>query len=123
MGQRIEVVLTCDLHDGDVPAEETVTFAVEGTTYAFELCDEHLQEFRGALARYVGAARRADQPRRSRRRATEPATGSARRGPGRRTSAELAEIRSWARGQGFKVSDRGRISTDVREAYDAATGG
>ena len=49
MGQRIEVVLTCDLHDGEVPAEETVTFAVDGTTYAFELCADHLQEFRDTV--------------------------------------------------------------------------
>ena len=56
MGQRIEVVLTCDLHEGEVPAEETLTFAVDGTTYAFELCAEHLSEFRDTLARYVGAA-------------------------------------------------------------------
>jgi hypothetical protein len=118
MGQRIEVVLTCDLHEGEVPAEETVTFAVDGTTYAFELCPEHLSEFRDTLARYVGAARRADQPRRSRRRAAEPAP--ARGGSSGRT--DLAEVRAWARSQGYKVSDRGRISAEVQEAFDAANG-
>ena len=117
MGQRIEVVLTCDLHDGEVPAEETVTFAVDGTTYAFELCAEHLEEFRDTVGRYVGAARRADQPRRGRRRATEPATGQARKG-----ATDLAEVRAWARSNGYKVSDRGRIAAEVQEAYEAATG-
>lgn len=115
MGQRIEVVLTCDLHDGDVPAEETVTFAVDGTTYAFELCPEHLEEFRGALGRYVAAARRADQPRRGRRRAAESSAPRGRRG-----ATALSEVRAWARSQGYKVSDRGRISAEVQEAYDAA---
>jgi hypothetical protein len=117
MGQRIEVVLTCDLHDGDVPAEETVTFAVDGTTYAFELCAEHLEEFRDTVGRYVAAARRADQPRRGRRRAAEG-------GPrGRRGGAsDLSEVRDWARGQGYKVSSRGRISAEVQEAYEAANG-
>lgn len=118
MGQRIEVVLTCDLHDGEVPAEETVTFAVDGTTYAFELCAEHLQEFRDTVGRYVGAARRADQPRRGRRRAAEPAAGSARRG-----ATDLAEVRAWARSNGYTVSDRGRIAAEVQEAYEAATSG
>ena len=115
MGQRIEVVLTCDLHDGEVPAEETVTFAVDGTTYAFELCADHLQEFRDTVGRYVASARRADQPRRSRRRAAESS------GPARRSGAtDLSEVRSWARSQGYKVSDRGRISAEVQEAFEAA---
>ena len=121
MGQRIEVVLTCDLHDGEVPAEETVTFAVEGTTYAFELCAEHLREFRETMDRYVAAARRADQPRRGRRRTAE--TGSTQRSSsGRRGTTDLSEVRAWARSQGYKVSDRGRISAEVQEAYEAATG-
>ena len=116
MGQRIEVVLTCDLHDGDVPAEETVTFAVDGTTYAFELCAEHMKEFRETMGRYVDVARRADQPRRGRRRA-DGGAGRGRRGP-----TDLSEVRAWARGQGYKVSDRGRISAEVQEAYEAANG-
>jgi hypothetical protein len=119
MGQRIEVVLTCDLHEGEVPAEETVTFAVDGTTYAFELCAEHLSEFRDTVGRYVGAARRADQPRRGRRRAAD-ASASTRRGSSGAT--DLAEVRSWARSQGYKVSDRGRISAEVQEAFEAANG-
>jgi hypothetical protein len=118
MGQRIEVVLTCDLHDGDVPAEETVTFAVDGTTYAFELCPEHLEEFRDTVGRYVAAARRADQPRRGRRRAAESSAPRGRRG-----ATDLSGVRAWARSQGYKVSDRGRLSAEVQEAYEAATGG
>jgi hypothetical protein len=61
----------------------------------------------------VAAARRADQPRRGRR--AGPARG--RSGP-----TDLAEVRAWARGQGYKVSDRGRISAEVQEAYEAANG-
>jgi hypothetical protein len=30
------------------------------------------------------------------------------------------EIRAWARDNGFKVPDRGRVSAEVREAYAAA---
>ena len=121
MGQRIEVVLTCDLHDGEVPAEETVTFAVDGTTYAFELCAEHLQEFRDTVGRFVAAARRADQPRRGRRRAADGAAPARRSGSGR-TATDLSEVRAWARSQGYKVSDRGRISAEVQEAFEAANG-
>src|SRR5215213_738134 len=123
MGQRIEVVLTCDLHDGEVPAEETVTFSVDGTTYAFELCAAHLKEFRDTLGRYVGAARRADQPRRGRRRAADAGGPARRSSGGRRGATDLSEVRAWARGRGYEVSDRGRISAQVQEAYEAATGG
>jgi hypothetical protein len=97
-----------------VPAEETVTFAVDGTTYAFELCPEHLKEFQETVGRYVAAARRADQPRRGRRRAEG--------GRGRHAGADLSEVRDWARSQGYKVSNRGRISAEVQEAYEAANG-
>ena len=114
MGQRIEVVLTCDLHDGEVPAEETVTFAVDGTTYAFEACPDHLQEFRDAVGRYVAAARRADQPRRGRRRAD--GAGAARRSASGRGATDLSDVRAGARSQGYKVSTRARL----QEAFEAA---
>ena len=31
-----------------------------------------------------------------------------------------ADIRAWARDNGFNVPDRGRVSSEVREAYAAA---
>lgn len=34
----------------------------------------------------------------------------------------LAEIRTWARENGYAVSDRGRVSRAVREAFEAAAG-
>ena len=33
---------------------------------------------------------------------------------------ETAELRSWARDNGYAVSDRGRVATSVVQAYDAA---
>jgi hypothetical protein len=29
-------------------------------------------------------------------------------------------VRAWAKENGFEVSERGRISAEIREAYDAA---
>jgi nucleoid-associated protein Lsr2 len=37
----------------------TVRFGLDGTEYEIDLSAEHAQELRGALARHVGAARRA----------------------------------------------------------------
>ena len=34
--------------------------------------------------------------------------------------SDLDEIRAWGRANGYRVSDRGRVSADVVKAYDAA---
>lgn len=36
--------------------------------------------------------------------------------------ATPAEVREWAKANGHEVSDRGRLSTEVRAAFTAATG-
>ncbi len=111
MARLTEVVLTCDVHDGESEAAETVTFSVEGQSFECELCDDHLAEFREAMEVWSSHARPAS-PRRSVR-----AGG---RGRGGRRGASTAEVREWARGQGMEVSSRGRVSAELRAAYDAA---
>lgn len=120
MAQKVQVVLTCDLDDEEVPAAETVTFGYDGYTYAFELCERHLEEFHETIGGYIAAARVADGPRRRRRRSQASAPAAS---PSPSKSAGLAsvsEIRTWARDNGYVVSDRGRISAEVRAAYDEA---
>jgi hypothetical protein len=116
MAQKVQVVLTCDLDADEVPAADTVTFGFDGSTYAFELCERHLEEFNETLQAYVAVARLADGPRR--RRSASPAS------PGRSRQAAVAStpsnIRTWARDNGYDVSDRGRIPADVRSAFEAA---
>ncbi|MDA8071569.1 MAG: Lsr2 family protein [Actinomycetota bacterium] len=51
------VVLTCDAHDGDVEAEETVSFSVGTTSYEMELCADHLAQFHEAIGRWTALAR------------------------------------------------------------------
>ena len=67
-------------------------------------------KFRDALAPYVGSARKS--ARRGGRR------GQARGSRGSNTSA----IRQWARDQGLKVSDRGRVPAEILAKYDSAHG-
>jgi hypothetical protein len=113
VAQKVEVVLTCDLDDRDTPAAETVVFSYDGQTYEFELCTAHLEEFHRVMQAYIQAAR----PTAARRRPA-PTRGSASRHTA--GSSELAVMREWARTHGFEVSDRGRIPTSVRQAFDAA---
>ncbi|GAA8851032.1 Lsr2 family protein [Helicobacter pylori] len=109
MAQRVQVVLEDDIDGGD--ASETVTFGLDGVTYEIDLNDRNAAALRDAVAPYVGAGRRV-----SGRRSTGSGSGS------RTSSSELAKIREWARANGHEVSDRGRISQKVRDAYAKANG-
>jgi hypothetical protein len=111
MAQRVNIVLEDDLDGSD--ADETVTFALDGTTYEIDLSAANAAKLRDALAPYVGHARRAGG-----RRATPRAGGGrSSRAAGKR---DLGDVREWARANGHKVSDRGRISAEVQAAYDKA---
>ena len=106
MAQKVHITLEDDLDGGE--ATETVTFGLDGRTYEIDLNDKNAAELRDALARYVGAARRSGGR----------AAAAAKRRTQMGTSAR--EIRDWARSNGHKVPDRGRIPADVREAFEAA---
>ena len=118
MAQRVQVMLVCDLHDDDVEGTETVAFGLDGSSYEIDVCDQHAGELRDAFAPYVGGARRAGRP---------PAGGGARRrSSGRAASGggndrqRVQDIRQWARDNGHQLSERGRLSASVVEAYEAA---
>jgi hypothetical protein len=114
MAQRVQVLLVCDLHDGDVEGTETIAFGLDGMSYEIDVCDVHAAELRDAYATYVGAGRRAGRT----------AAGGQRRGRGAARAGgdknKVADIRDWARKNGHQVSERGRISATLLKAYDAA---
>ena len=111
MAQRVNVVLVDDIDGND--ATETVNFALDGVDYEIDLSDEHAAELREAVSLYVGHARRTGGRRKGGRRASAPAGSDP-------AGATAAEIRSWARENGWDVPERGRVSSEVREAYAAA---
>ena len=107
MAQKTHIVLEDDL-DGSA-ATETVTFGLDGTSYEIDLNDDNAARLRDAFAPYVGHGRKVGAaPRRGRRAAASAGGPSAR------------EIRDWARGNGYDVPERGRVSADIRAAYEAA---
>ena len=111
MAQRVNVILVDDL-DGD-DATETVTFALDGVDYEIDLNETNAEVLRGALARYVEAGRRVGG-RRGRGRKGQRVAAGGDSGP------SAADIRAWARSNGWDVPERGRVSAEVREAYAAA---
>lgn len=106
MAQKVHIVLEDDL-DGS-PATETVSFGLDGKTYEIDLNDKNAAALRDALATYVGHGRKVSGSRRGRRSA------------GSSGGASAKDIREWARSNGQKVPERGRIPADVRAAYEAA---
>lgn len=112
MAQRVQISLTDDLLNDDTLADETLLFAIDGTSYEIDLSADNASALRESLAPYVAAGRKVAGVRRVGGR-----KGSAR---GAGSTASANEIREWARSQGMEVSDRGRVRDDVKEAYAAA---
>jgi hypothetical protein len=110
VAQIQEVRLVDDLDGGE--ADETVEFGFEGRNYEIDLSKDNAEKFREALAQFVGAARRTGGGAARRR----PATAA-------RPTVDREQnqaIRTWARTQGMKVNERGRIPSEVLEAYHRA---
>lgn len=108
MARKTFVELIDDIDGGK--AAETVSFALDGVAYEIDLTEDNAAKLRGELGTWVEKARRVGG-RRSR--------GGASSGGG---SADTPRIREWARSNGYEVSDRGRISSEIRSAYYAAQG-
>lgn len=111
MAQKVSIVLVDDLDGSE--ADETVTFGLDGTTYEIDLTQRNADALREALSGYVGHARKVSGGSRRGRKSSGSAGGSS-------SSSNTKEMREWARSQGMDVSERGRISADVQQAYDAA---
>lgn len=121
MARITQVVVTCDLEDGDVNASESLSFAYGGKTYTLDLCKKHLDEVKGALEGFASAGHSAGRATRGRRRGAAGGRSARSSRPASAPRGESqAEIREWARAQGYAVGDRGRIPGEVRAAYDAA---
>jgi len=114
MAQKVNIVLVDDL-DG-TEATETVSFGLDGTSYEIDLNDANAASLREALSGYVGHARKvAGGGRRTRR-----SSGGGSSSSSSSSSSNTKDVREWAKAQGMEVSERGRISADVQQAYDAA---
>jgi hypothetical protein len=107
MAQRVQVILEDD-YDG-TPADETVLFGLDGAEYEVDLSSENAQGLRDALAPWVAVARKTGGRRKR-------VSGTAKSPAGSSTS----DIRAWAQANGYEVSSRGRVSAEIREAYEKA---
>jgi hypothetical protein len=112
MAQKVQVILVDDVDGGE--ADETVSFALDGISYEIDVSEANAEAIREALAPWLGHARRVGG------RATARARSGAVKSRPAAERTDLSDLRSWARDNGFQVSDRGRVSSEVRAAYEAA---
>ena len=106
MAKTVSVVISDDL-DGS-PVAETVSFGFDGHSYEIDLGKKNLAKLEKSLQPFMDAGRRTA----ARKAAKAPRAAGSR--------VDRAAVRTWAAGQGLKVSERGRISAEVMSKYDAA---
>ncbi|RDI67902.1 histone-like nucleoid-structuring protein Lsr2 [Nocardia pseudobrasiliensis] len=108
MARKVVVELVDDF-DGKSPAEETVSFALDGVEYEIDLSMLNAGRLREIFEPWAQQGRKV-----GRSRVAAPARPAAAR-------EQTAAIRAWARKNGYDVSDRGRIQADVVAAYEKAS--
>lgn len=113
---RVESVKLVDDLDGG-EAQETVSFALDGSHLLIDLSAGHAAELRAAFAPFVGAARRSEGGSGHRRGAAGVTSSSS-----VQDRAASAAVREWAVANGFQLSGRGRIPNSVVEAYTSSGG-
>jgi hypothetical protein len=100
--RKVDVTLIDDL-DG-MSADDTVVFGYRGTWFEIDLSAENAAQIHGLLTEWSNRGRRSEDISTARRRTAAD-------------RAETAAIRTWARGHGFAIADRGRIADSVVAAY------
>ena len=109
MAKQTTVTLIDDIDGSE--ADEQVEFAIDGKSYEIDLSSANGSRLRDALAPFISAARRSGGRRSS---AASSSTSAARPSTDREQNQA---IREWAVQQGMKISERGRIPSNVLEAY------
>jgi hypothetical protein len=111
MAKQTVTRLIDDIDQG--PADESVSFGLDGVLYDIDLSEVHAKELRAVLAPYIEAGRKVTGRIGTFRTRVPAATNAARR-------HDNQAIRKWAADHGIPLKDRGRIPADVVEKYQAA---
>jgi hypothetical protein len=131
--QLIDDLDGTEILDGD---GDRVVFTVRGTTYQIDLSSSNVAKLERALKPFLDAAVRV---RRDNGHPTKKAVGArkvrsdaatqGRRKPVRKrkaaarargTKEQVVSIRDWARKNGYDVPKRGRLRSEIIEAFEAA---
>ncbi|MBO0813980.1 MAG: Lsr2 family protein [Actinobacteria bacterium] len=109
MAQKLSVTYACDYDEKEIPRGEhrLRRFSIDGRDYEIDLCLRHSERFDEAVSRFASRARKASvRVVRTKRRTAAHRKHS-------------AQVRAWAKANGFVVSERGRIPSDVVTSYES----
>jgi hypothetical protein len=106
VAQRTQILYVDDIDGSE--AEGTVRFGLEGVDYEIDLNKKHAEQFAAAIGPFIEAARKVSPAKRAAVRNARP------------VRHDQSDVRAWARSQGLKISDRGRIPADVLARYESA---
>ncbi len=108
MAQKIVTIYTDDLTGEESEEAATHSFSLDGVAYEIDLGPDSYEQMLEAFGPFIKAGRKAGRTRK----------------PSKATAAlsrdDSAAIRAWAKEAGYTVSDRGRVPSEVREAYAKA---
>jgi nucleoid-associated protein Lsr2 len=89
-------------------ASETVTFTIDGSRYEIDLSEKNAAKLRGVMSGWIEASRRSGHRR-------------TRGGTAKPDPSESSNARKWAIDNGFDVGPRGRLRSEVLDAYRSRT--
>jgi hypothetical protein len=97
------------------PADESLTFGLDGVQYEIDLTSKNATKLRDALAPFLAAGTKVGRG--------GIAVGRGRgRAPARSDREVNQAIRDWAKSNNIDVSDRGRIKQEIVDRYNAEVG-
>ncbi|ONK13297.1 Lsr2 family protein [Streptomyces sp. MP131-18] len=109
MARKTVIIYTDDLTGKESDEARTHSFSVDGVQYEVDLAPESFDRLLEVLGPFMENGRKLGRGRR--------AAGGARQVT---PVEDSSKIREWAKEHGYQVSDRGRVPSDVREAYQKA---
>jgi hypothetical protein len=100
--------------DGSTEDVEKIQFSLDGHHFEIDLSAANAARLREKMERFIGAGHPVKEPKPKRGTRQQIITTSA-------VSKEYTQaIRHWAKENGYQISERGRIPTIIREAFEAA---
>ena len=108
MAKETIVRITDDIDGSD--AVESIRFGFRGIDYDIDLNAKNVAAMEKSLEKWIQHGQKSEPTGiRSRQRRTPV-----------KSKDQTAAVREWARANGYKVSDRGRIAAEVQEAYNSS---
>lgn len=107
MAQKVQIIYTDDLTGEEGEDIQTHEFSLNGVYYQMDLTPGSYDRLNEALNPFIAKAQRVKK--------TRKAAGSVSKKQG--SKPNTAKVREWAKEQGYEINERGRIPSNIEEAY------